>query len=115
DQVHEHLLQLDSISYDPRQLCFGLNFDQYSVVLQIFAHQGKGFPNEVVDVERGSDRGAFLKFARMLSITAPARWPSAAIWLNCAFALSRSGFERSSQRKAVSARVIMAYSGCLTS
>src|ERR1700724_2541786 len=44
--------QLDSISHDRRQLLIRLGPDQYPVLLQVVADQGKGFPDEVVDVER---------------------------------------------------------------
>jgi hypothetical protein len=57
--------------------------------------------------EQPRDVASFLKIARMLPITAPARWPSATICLNAAFASSRSGIERSSQRKPASAFVII--------
>ncbi len=60
-------------------------------------------------------RASRLKIARMLPITAPARCPSAAIFLNAALASSRSGVGRSSQRKPASAFVIIPDNGCLTS
>ena len=104
DQVQKHLLQLDSISSYLRYLCIRLGLDQYPVPLQIAARQGKGFPDEVVDVERSSVWASFLKIARMLPITAPARWPSATICLNAAFTSSRSGIERSSQQARIGIR-----------
>src|SRR5882757_2097485 len=54
DQVQKHLLQLDSICYDVRQLVIRLGLDQYPVLLQVAVYQGKGFPDDVVDVERSS-------------------------------------------------------------
>src|SRR5262245_50169930 len=61
DQVQEHLSQLDSISYDLWQVFIRLGSDQYPVLLQVDARQGKGFPDEVVNVERSSRPGLHLE------------------------------------------------------
>src|SRR5262245_14374484 len=61
DQVEEHLSQLDSISYYLRQQFIRLGSDQYPVLLQVDARQGKGFPDEVVNVERSSRPGLHLE------------------------------------------------------
>jgi hypothetical protein len=44
DQVQKHLLQLDSIAADRRQLLIRLGPGQYPMLLQVAAYQGKSFP-----------------------------------------------------------------------
>jgi hypothetical protein len=47
------LLQLDSISFDPRQRFCRFGVSHYALLVQIAAHQGKGVPDELIYVERG--------------------------------------------------------------
>src|SRR3984893_3587261 len=54
DQVDKHLLQLNSIARYLRYLFIQLGFDLYPVLLQILPHQGERFPDEIVEVHRGS-------------------------------------------------------------
>ena len=57
DQVEKHLLQLDPISSYLRQLPVRLGLDEYPVLLQVATPQGKGFLDELVEVERSSVPG----------------------------------------------------------
>src|ERR1700704_1722885 len=54
DQVDKHLLQLNSVACYLRHLFIQLGFDLYPVLHQILPHQGKRFPDEIVEVHRGS-------------------------------------------------------------
>src|SRR5215510_4235348 len=51
DQVEKHLLELDPVSPDLRQLTVRLGLHEYPVLLQVAAPQGKGFLDELVEVE----------------------------------------------------------------
>ena len=77
---------------------------------------GRGFP--VMTSLRSTEalvRSSFLKLVRTLSITDPARWPSATMCLSASFASFTAGIERLRKRKPASALVIIADNGCLTS
>src|SRR6185436_13805326 len=54
DQVDQHLLQLNSIASDLRQLRSRFGLDQYSVLVQIATFKGKCFVDEFIHMERGS-------------------------------------------------------------
>ena len=62
DQVKEHLLQLDAIALDFRQLCAWLDLHVYPVLLQIVPFQDQCVPDKVVDVERGFRSGITSKY-----------------------------------------------------
>src|SRR3981189_187938 len=61
DQVDKHLLQLNSIARYLWYLVIQLGFDLYPVLLQILPHQGQRFPDEIVEVHRGSFPVIFLE------------------------------------------------------
>jgi hypothetical protein len=48
DQVHEHLLEQDSISCNLRRLFTWFSPDEYSLFLQVSARQGKGFLDQLI-------------------------------------------------------------------
>jgi hypothetical protein len=52
-KFRKQLLQLDSISFDPRQRFCRFGVSHYALLVQIAAHQGKGVPDELIYVKRG--------------------------------------------------------------
>src|SRR3954468_2539823 len=53
-EVYDDLLQLDSITCDPGQVSIQLRLDHYLMFRQVLLHQGDGFLDEAVEVERSS-------------------------------------------------------------
>src|SRR5258708_16778414 len=61
DQVEKHLLELDSCSLEFRQLPVRLDLEKYPVLLQVAVSEGKGFVDELVQVERSPFPGVGLE------------------------------------------------------
>jgi hypothetical protein len=61
NQVQKHLLQLNSITANPRYPLIHLYLDQYPMPIEITTCQGKDIPEEFFDIERSSLPAAFFE------------------------------------------------------
>src|ERR1700704_3594475 len=113
NQVQEHLLHLNSIPFHRGSCSFN---SAWTVTRCLFRSSRTSARASLMSSLISSEVlfwGSFLNTARTPSIIAPARWPSWMICLSDAFALSRSGVVRSSQRTPASAFAIIPDNGCL--